>query len=403
MSQVSNTSSKFERLNGKSSPITPNHANGPLLPTMHIEPTRRSDVDARQVELSKILVHAGCDWCLLFDPANISWITAGMQFYEWYPESEKPVIFVNLMNRSVICSTMDTQPLFDNDLDGLGFGVKEYPWHLGRDRYLEQLTMNRKVACDRPFKACIDISETLGQVRSTLSEFEQTRYRELGHILAHAVEATARNIQPGESEIEIAGQLGHRLVKRGLLPISLSVIADDRLKQHYRSLPTKATVNNRCLIHATASAHGLVATASRTVCFGKPDEELKVVYDQVCRLQSILRSRCKPGELVKTVLRVGQAFLLNTEYEHEWRKHSFGCRIGRSSMEGRLLHAGSDATFLEGQPIAWETTLGSYRIVETIIPQKTGEESITGPLEWPIRRVRLSDMTFSLPDYLVVP
>jgi hypothetical protein len=72
-------------------------------------------------------------------------------------------------------------------------------------------------------------------------------------------------------------------------------------------------------------------------------------------------------------------------------------------MEGRLSHLGTEKDiFLTSQPIAWETVLGSVRVIETVMPHSDHEEAITGPQEWPTRRVRLHDVQFSLSDYLVV-
>ena len=373
-----------------------------MLATVHIEPSRRADVDARQAELSRVLAHAGCDWCLLLDLANIRWMTAGMNIGDWFPPAEQPVIFSNLINRSVVCASLDTQAIFDTELDELGFSVKEYPWNVDRDRYLEQLIHNRKVACDKAFRDCVPIGGTLRQLRGPLSPYEQIHFRELGQLLSHALEATGRNIAAGETEAEIAGQLGHRMLKRGLMPVSVNILADDRSRQHKRGLPTERRIVKRCLIQATATRDGLFASGSRTVCFGQPEAEFKETYDQGCRLQTILRSKARPGDSVKAALRIGQSFLLDTPYEHEWRRNSFGCRIGRSSMEGRLQHTGSAELFLAGQPVCWETSLHAVRIVETVLPHGDREEPVTGPQEWPIRRVRLPDMTIALPDYLVV-
>lgn len=370
--------------------------------TIEIEPTRRADVDARHIALARVLAHAGCDWCLAFDPANIRWLTAGMDLGDWFPSGERPVLFHNLINRSVVCSSLDTQALFDNDLDGLGFSIKEYPWNVERESYLQQLMVNRKVASDRHFQGCVDIGEYFRANRRALSAYETQQYRELGRLLAHALEATARNISPGETEAEIGGQLAHRLVKHGAAPAAVHVLADDRPLHHPRGLPTDAPVVSRCLVQATACKFGLFASASRTVCFGAPDPAFRETFDQACRLQAILRTKALPGLGVADALRVGQAYLMGTPYEHDWRRASFGWRIGRSPMEARLSHLDEDAEFREAQPLVWEASLGSARVLETVIPGTQLETSVTGPMEWPARRVRLPERSFALPDCLVI-
>jgi len=51
-----------------------------------------------------------------------------------------------------------------------------------------------------------------------LTALECERLRKLGAIAAHAVEATARNFEPGETEADIAGHLANRLIKHEVHP-----------------------------------------------------------------------------------------------------------------------------------------------------------------------------------------
>ncbi len=71
-------------------------------------------------------------------------------------------------------------------------------------------------------------------------------------------------------------------------------------------------------------------------------------------------------------------------------------------MEGRLSHLDEDAEFREAQPLVWEASRGAVRVLETAIPGKELETSVTGPMEWPARRVRLPERSFALPDCLVI-
>src|SRR5207249_2599999 len=61
-----------------------------------------------------------------------------------------PAVYCTAEGRWLIASNIDSQRIFDEDIDGLGFQLKEWPWHWGREQFLADLCFNRKIACDRP-------------------------------------------------------------------------------------------------------------------------------------------------------------------------------------------------------------------------------------------------------------
>ena len=95
-------------------------------------------------------------------------------------------------------------------------------------------------AVDRADKVCTefparlahptDASAGIAALRLPLTALECERLRKLGAITAHAVEATARHIEPGQTEADIAGQLAPALtqpVAKPKFPASLTLSLDD--------------------------------------------------------------------------------------------------------------------------------------------------------------------------------
>ena len=64
---------------------------------------------------------------------------------------------------------MDTQRLFDEEIDGLGFLLKEWPWHWGRQQLLADLAQGRRLAADRPLPDCHDVAAELARLRRVLT------------------------------------------------------------------------------------------------------------------------------------------------------------------------------------------------------------------------------------------
>src|SRR5436305_8616069 len=164
---------------------------------------RRGDIDAKHARIIALLQEIKCEGLLLLDPENVAWITSGALARGILDPSEMPAIYFNPEGRWVLCSNVDSQRLFDEELDGLGFQLKEWPWHWGRAQLLADLCQGRAVACDRSHGEARVVADQLRMLRRTLSLYEQACHLALGQIVAHALEATCRNLKAGDTEREV--------------------------------------------------------------------------------------------------------------------------------------------------------------------------------------------------------
>ena len=265
---------------------------------------------------------------------------------------------------------------------------------------LANLVAGRKVACDRPIPNLPQLSERLRPLIRALSPFEQQAYKELGRMLAHALEATARNVARGQPEEEVAGQLGHRLVHHGYEPVMLSVTADGRGAKYRRAGFTSAVVERTCVLQATAQRDGLHVTASRTVSFGPPPDDFRAEYDLAWRLAAIARALSRPGESVESAWLAWQAALAGTPYEFDWRLSQPGYGAGRFPAE-ELRRAGQHEPFAMGQPVVWQPRVGAAAVVDTVIVSATDPVTVTPPEDWPFKRASIRGELFNVPEILV--
>src|SRR5262249_42324250 len=155
---------------------------------------------------------AECEGLLLLEPENIAWMTSGAMSRGVLDPADLPAVYCNGEQRWALCSNVDSQRLFDEELDELGFQLKEWPYHWGRDQLLADLCQGRKVACDRPCGECKVIAEPLRTVRRKLTAYEQECLSVVGGLVAHSVEATCRTADKGVTERELAAQISHRLL-----------------------------------------------------------------------------------------------------------------------------------------------------------------------------------------------
>lgn len=387
-------------------PIPALSANGPpeadptpSISTELISP-RRADIDAKQAVLAGILADLGCEAAILLVPAHLAWFAGGMNVRGLFAESERPGVYTNGKMRWLVCGNPDTQRLFDEELDGLGFMVKEWNWATGRAQLLGELVVGKKVATDRPFPGMPQLADRLRAEVRPLYPSDRADLLHLGNVVAHALEATARGMSRGDTEQELAGQLAHRTLRHGAEVHSLSVAADARGRKFRRSGFTTARVEAYCTLQLTAVRNGLHATAARSVCFGPPPDEFRVAHDWACKLSAVFRSVSTPGQSIAPAVDAGYRLLKGTEYEYDWRLSPpvYG---GGWFAADELRKAGTDEPFADRQPLVWQTRIGSAAVVDTVVVTPAGADPVTPPDNWPHKRITIEGHPFLVPDVLV--
>src|SRR5260221_7459548 len=141
---------------------------------------RAADLLAKHERVPALLREADRSGLLVLAPANFAWLTAGATAKGVPGPADLPGLFFQNSYRWLVCCNTDTQRLFDEDLDGLGFQLKEWPWHLGRAQLLADLVHGKKIACDGPFGDATNVEAQLAPARRTLTALEQARLRQLG-------------------------------------------------------------------------------------------------------------------------------------------------------------------------------------------------------------------------------
>jgi Xaa-Pro aminopeptidase len=362
---------------------------------------RRADIDAKQAAVVPVLEAMGVDSVLLFMPAHVAWFTAGLTARGLIADSERPGVYTNGRARWLVCSNADTHRLFDEELDGLGFQLKEWQWEAGRPDLLAHLTANKAVAADRPYPNTPMANERLRPLLRTLSGFERRQYAELGAAVVHAVEATARTFLPGEPEEEVAGQLAHRMLRRGVEPAAASVTGGGRGAKYRRAGYGPAPAAGAVVIQGTGQRGGLFATCSRTVSLGPPPPDFRLAHDLAVRQAAVLRTLTGPDATIGAIGLAARAVLAGTPHEFDWRLSPPGYGAGRFPAE-ELRRAGAEDLLGPGMAVVWQPRVGPAACVDTLMVTEAEPEVVTPPEDWPVRRLALpGGPPHDIPDVLV--
>jgi Xaa-Pro aminopeptidase len=361
---------------------------------------RRSDLESKQGRIAKLLQDVGCEGLLVLNPDNFAWLTAGASARGVLDPAALPALYYSSDQRWLVASNVDAQRLFDEELDGLGFQLKQWPWHEDREQLLADLCHGRAVACDLSRSGLKPVGERLRRLRRILTPYEQACFRAVGAIVTHALEATCRNLAANETEREAAGQLYHRLVHRGAQPVLVQVAADGRSRRYRQCGYTAIAIQRYGVLTATARKYGLYVTASRSFSFGDPEPNFREAHSAACKVNATYIASTWPDAMPREILATGRYVYQVTGFEHEWRLAPQGYITGRTPVELKLTPYTEDL-FQADWAVSWQAMVGAASSCDTFLVSKEGPVWVTATDVWPLKRIRVQGAEFLRPDILL--
>jgi Xaa-Pro aminopeptidase len=361
---------------------------------------RRADVDEKHRRVIEYLDRTGYDAVLLGRADSLAWFTSGGEFgVDATTEAASAWLFVNRRVRSLIADNVQSARLFEEEVAGLGFQLKERPWFEDPDRMLADLTHGKKIASDCPRDGLGHAGADLRALRHPLTTLERQRLRLLGRTLAVSVEATSRNFRQGENEAHIAGHLAHRLLRQGVTPVCLRVAGDDRLARFRQPAFKAADINHRATIAVVGRRLGLCAAVTRTVSFGPVDEQFRSDHTLATMVDATCIYFSRPGEPVAEVFRRARRIYEKFGHPHEWTLDYQGAQIGYSPRE-LVFRPDCPATMRHGMAVCWSPSVGSARSEDTVVVDDRGFEVVTEAQNWPKIEVQVKGYALPRPGIL---
>lgn len=378
------------------------HAVGPFSSgEMPIADTSRiEDIEAKHQRVREFLVEQELDAILLQEPENFAWMTSGGDSTGRGAPEPVAAIFVTPDARVVLGGNNDLGQLFDTEITGLGFQLKERPWYEPRHVLMADLCRGRRVGSDAPLAKTIDIREKLTALRVPLTPIECDRIRKVGRHLAHALEATARNLQRLQTEAEVAGEISHRLIKHELQPVQVQVTGDTRTARYRHWGYSGEPVRRWCVLRAVARRWGLHVSASRTVSLGVPEQELLRSHQHAALVQATAiyfsQMNWAVGDVLDKTRRIYEKF----DHADEWRLAEQGNVLGYRPAEIPVIPR-SEYRLGPNTPLHWRPSIGSAQMGDSILLNSEGFEILT-PIEvWPSLEVAVKDVPIVCPGILI--
>ena len=347
----------------------------------------------------------GFDAALLGRRASFAWVTNGRDNHVPGDTQEGvAAMLVTPESRLCVTSEIEAPRMREEELAGTGIEVVAVPWHDRKAATIKliELVAGRKVAADadplglglRPLPA------HFAELRWSLTEDEVTRYREGARRVARAMEEACMSLKFGDSEHEIAGLLDYHVRRQGCTPTVTLVAADDRVGRFRHPIPTKKAVEHYAMLVSCAAYKGLIACATRFVCF-RPMTELEDRVQSLAHVDAAVNLSTRPGRTLGELFTVLQRAYADQGFDGEWRHHHQGGPTGYLNRE-LIAYPGSDVKVRPSQAFAWNPSVPGAKSEDTILCTPDGVELLTATSEeWPTITGRFQDQELARPGILV--
>jgi Xaa-Pro dipeptidase len=354
-------------------------------------------------KVRQFLMEKGYDGILIRKRNNFSWITGGKHNHIVLSVEDGVADLVVFQNKVYLITTkMEERRILEEEVAELPFEIEILcdDWYNGSDHFIHKLAESKRMATDTPFLNFEYVDDQLGKIRSVLTEEEMNRYRELCKIAAQSVEQTCREINPGQTEHEIAAILSQKVISRGARVQVVLVATDERIYKYRHPIPTDKKLNKHAMIVLCAEKGGLVANVTRLVHFGELPEHLKENKQHLARIDVVMNTSTKPGVKLGDVVKAGIAQYEKEGFTDDWKLLHQGGITGFKSRE-YLATPESDEIIKINQAFAWNPSLPGVKSEDTVLLTGNGIEFLTHTNEWDYIEVEHERQIYKRPDILV--
>jgi Xaa-Pro aminopeptidase len=363
------------------------------------DPQRSADIEQKHRSVADFLQLHKFDALLLQKPENFAWFTSGGNCARSGSSEPTASLFITPEARVVVTANSNSAQLFERELLGLGFQLKERDWSEPRHALVEDLCRGRTVASDSGIGGTLDASVQLTAMQLPLTAVECERMRELGRLVAHAVEATCRGCRPGQTEAEIAGHVAHRLIKRQVVPERIQIMADGRSGRFRHWSYGSDRVDRVVTVAVVGRRWGLCLGAARTVSFGDPPNTIFDAYQRAVLVHAAGIYFSQPEwELFEIWNRIQRIYEKNGLAD-EWRLAEQAEVIGYRLCEIPLV-ANSDFRLTSQMAVHWHPSVGPAVLGDSILVSQRKFELLTPMENWPSLKVEVKGVRVDCPAIL---
>lgn len=204
-----------------------------------------------------------------------------------------------------------------------------------RNMTVSELSMWKKALPDIEIVDSDALSNAINALRTVKDETEIACIRKAQEIAEAAFNHILTFIKAGVTEREIALELDHEMFRNGAEALSFETIAlagENTSMPHGVPSDRKVQEGEFVLMDFGAVYNGYHSDMTRTVCVGKPDEEMEKVYNIVLRAQTAALEASKAGITGAELDKIARDIIEDAGYG-DCFGHSLGHGVGMEIHE----------------------------------------------------------------------
>jgi Xaa-Pro aminopeptidase len=354
-------------------------------------PTAEELAEKRR-RIAALLDAEGLDALLLTQEGSVAWVTGGgaTRVSMNGTDALASVLVTKDGAAYVLTDAIEAPRVAAEELPEQGVHMKVYPWEQGRSEHraaiVTEIVGDGAIGADAPVAGLASVRvlhDAVVRLRSSLMTAEIERYRWLAQTTAQVVEAAARAVQPGMTELQIAASYVGPLMAYGIqVPVPL-VAADERIYRFRHPLPTENAVRQHALLVAGGYRWGLNASVSRAVSFGRLPDDLRHRQQGCAMVDLAFTGATQPGAMAAEIFAAGAKAYADAGFPGEWRLHHQGGAAGYAGREWVITPGGTQIV-QESQSFAYNPSITGTKSEDTFVLRPDGTpDFLTTTGQWP--------------------
>ena len=343
----------------------------------------REEQREKRARIKALLEEKNLEAVILRKGANVAWIIGGRAHIPTTLELSCMDVVVYRDRIVVITNKIEAPRLQAEELPG-DEELLIVNWFEGRDA---QLPTGPTIGIDGPDLDRKNLSAEIELLRRDLNQFEITRLRDIGKDASIALSEALNDIDPDDTEVDVAAEIAEQLWERNLEPVVLLVAGKSRIEKYRHPLPTTSPIGDIAMGVICARRKGLIASITRIVKFGSISNQISDTYQRLLRVEAAFLNETKPGKTFAEVFLAGQSeYALQGFARDEWTKHHQGGPTGYLPRDFPA-HEKTTQVIRPNNAIAWNPSAEGLKIEDTLITTATGIELVTLDGLWPCQEV----------------
>lgn len=361
------------------------------------EEGRLRDFEYKVKAIRALLDKKGVHGVEIKNQANFSYITRGRGFIGLASTVACGSLFITKDRVVLLGENIDARRLFEEQLPPHPMvELMAFSW----DEPDQKTSMIQSITNGLVMISESELEPELFTIRTILSEYDQADFKVLCHEAAVTLETLCKQVKPGMTEYELAGEISKAFWSQNIEPITTLVAFDERALKYRHPVMTDKRLKNYALAGICGRRNGLIVSITRDVLI-EPDPIMQEKHAKCVRVNGAFWEALKPGKSVSEVFGAGVNQYGLEGYPLEHKEHHQG---GLTGFIPRELRASYESTHKVrvGEAYAFNPTIIGSKVEDTVLVTEWGLENLTHTGNYAYEKCLINGLEMEMPTVWVI-